>query len=318
MEKIRYIILKFIRIIYRKLSKKTWYTEEYVQLFNQEANDYIKDKIKTSKNGLMIAKFGTYELETMLYSLLDNHNFAASIDMIKCHRSIFFTDIKKHLPNMGFFPTDEKYLEKFSKLYLNDIKEIDILASYICTEHYLSKELQNVKKVNLEGYYAPFLWKNPWTYELKNKKVLVIHPFTDTIKSQYEKRKFLFKDENFLPDFKELLLLKSVQSIANNIPTEFSDWYEALDYMKSEIDKLDFDIALIGCGAYGLPLAAHIKRMNKIAIHTAGWTQILFGIYGERWLEDEKYKGFINEHWVRPSENEKPKQFSTIEKGCYW
>ena len=38
----------------------------------------------------------------------------------------------------------------------------------------------------------------------------------------------------------------------------------------------------------------------------------------ERWLEDEKYKGFINEHWVRPSENEKPKQFSTIEKGCYW
>lgn len=60
--------------------------------------------------------------------------------------------------------------------------------------------------------------------------------------------------------------------------------------MKEQNNKLDFDITLIGCGTYGLPLAARIKRMNKVAIHTAGWTQMLFGIYGERWLEDKNTK----------------------------
>ena len=37
--------------------------------------------------------------------------------------------------------------------------------------------------------------------------------------------------------------------------------------MKSEIDKKDFDIALLGCGAYGVPLAAHIKQNGKEAVY---------------------------------------------------
>lgn len=48
--------------------------------------------------------------------------------------------------------------------------------------------------------------------------------------------------------------------------------------MKDEIDKQDYDIALIGCGAYGFPLAAHIKRSGKKAIHLGGALQLLFGI----------------------------------------
>lgn len=48
--------------------------------------------------------------------------------------------------------------------------------------------------------------------------------------------------------------------------------------MKDEIDKRDYDIALIGCGAYGFPLAAHIKRSGKKAVHLGGALQLLFGI----------------------------------------
>ncbi|MBD4336261.1 hypothetical protein GUH15_09405, partial [Xanthomonas citri pv. citri] len=77
------------------------------------------------------------------------------------------------------------------------------------------------------------------------------------------------------------------------------DWFEALEYMESEISKMDFDIALIGCGAYGMCLAAHVKRMGKTAIHLAGWTQMLFGVYGKRWVEDQpEYAKFINQFWI--------------------
>ena len=46
-----------------------------------------------------------------------------------------------------------------------------------------------------------------------------------------------------------------------------------------------FDVAIIGCGAYGMPLAAMLKQAGKQAIHLGGATQLLFGIKGKRWEE---------------------------------
>lgn len=47
------------------------------------------------------------------------------------------------------------------------------------------------------------------------------------------------------------------------------------------MDKIDYDICLIGCGAYGFPLAAHAKRKGKKAVHLGGALQLLFGIKGK-------------------------------------
>ena len=77
-----------------------------------------------------------------------------------------------------------------------------------------------------------------------------MHPFSETIESQYKnKKKKLFKNSEVLPEFASLQTIKAVQSIAGN-PVGFDTWFDALDWMKSEIDKKDFDIALLGCGAY--------------------------------------------------------------------
>lgn len=48
-----------------------------------------------------------------------------------------------------------------------------------------------------------------------------------------------------------------------------------------------------------LPLAAHVKRLGKKAIHLASMTQVLFGIYGKRWQDDKEISYYINEHWVK-------------------
>ena len=163
------------------------------------------------------------------------------------------------------------------------------------------------------------MWKNPWTRILKDKKVLIVHPFTESIEFQYyNNREHIWEDSMVLPEFKELITLKAVQSIAGQ-KTQFKTWFDALHYMEDEISKLDFDIALIGCGAYGMCLAAHVKRMGKIGIHLAGWTQFLFGIYGNRWLKNQpEYAHFINKYWIRPNENERPQNAKKVEGGCYW
>lgn len=82
---------------------------------------------------------------------------------------------------------------------------------------------------------------------------------------------------------------KSVQTMCFNKDERFSDWFEALDFMYHEAMAKDFDVAIIGCGAYGFPLAAKLKRAGKIAIHLGGVTQLLFGIKGRRWENAQKY-----------------------------
>jgi hypothetical protein len=166
----------------------------------------------------------------------------------------------------------------------------------------------------------PYFSHRPWTRTLHGKVVLVIHPFAASIEAQYRKRELLFKDD-LLPGF-ALKTIKAVQSIAGEA-TEFADWFAALDSMKQQMDRADYDIALIGCGAYGLPLAAHAKRQGKKGFHIGGSLQLMFGIRGKRW-ENPNYNPFydysklVNEHWIKPAEEERPRASDKVENACYW
>lgn len=308
----------------RKLMRKSPYTNEYVQYFDQQANDYILKAINDATSGLMISKFGTIELDNVVCADVNAKGITVNgyINALHGEYSIHTEEaLAKLCNNAGFFPEEKYLISRYVSLVKEDMKEIDILGSYIKAEKYIADGLsKNCVKVNLDGYYAPFLWKSPWTQVLKGKKVLVVHPFVESIKKQYEKREFLFEDKKVLPEFERLYLIKAVQSMSGNGKnTGFSDWFEALQSMKAQMNTYDYDVALIGCGAYGMHLAAHAKRNGKIAVHLAGWTQMLFGVYGERWIKDQpEYARFINENWVRPELNEKPQGADSVEGGCYW
>ena len=88
--------------------------------------------------------------------------------------------------------------------------------------------------------------------------------------------------------------------------------------MQDQISQVDFDIAIIGAGAYGLPLAAYCKRIGKQAIQMSGATQLLFGIKGKRWDDHPVISKFYNESWVRPNSNETPTKKGKVEGGSYW
>ena len=78
--------------------------------------------------------------------------------------------------------------------------------------------------------------------------------------------------------------------------------------------EIDFDIALIGAGAYGFPLGAYAKQLGKQALHIGGALQLYFGIRGAYYDQF----GYHNEFWTRPLEEEKPKGFKKVEAGRYW
>ncbi len=303
-----------------------FYSEQYVQYYNQEANDYIFERLEhalMANEPLMISKFGTIELNCV-NCILQRRALGKAQNLLnglKGYYDYYVEDaliaLQKHA---GFFPLDINLINDYVSLVEKDMHEIDILGSYIYGEKFIKDMFaEETVFVNLNGYYAPFLWNEPWTSLLKGKKVLVVHPFTESIKHQYFlNREYLFENPDVLPEFSELILIKAVQTIAGN-PTEFDTWFDALHYMENEIDKHEYDVAIIGCGAYGMHLAAHVKRMGKIALHLAGWTQMLFGVYGKRWTTDQpEFSRFINKYWITPNESEKPKDADKVEGGCYW
>lgn len=301
------------------LQEKSIYTA-YVELFDQEANDFCYKLLESGKP-CVISKFGTIELSTLSAIKSINqkkYDYRDYIEFITRKKPTLWWEISINplCKNAGFFPNDFSLMPKYYELNLEAMKEIDALGSYIYAEKYFIRELKKAKKINIEGYYAPFLYQNPWTKILKGKKVLVIHPFEESIRNQYKRKHLIWENDDILPDF-DLKVIKAEQSI-NDEKTSFNTWFDALESMKVKMSDTDFDIALIGAGAYGMPLAAYAKHLGKQTVHLAGWTQILFGIKGKRWVDMPSVSKYMNEYWVFPMANEVPKNFKMIENGCYW
>lgn len=222
----------------------------------------------------------------------------------------------------GFFPKeyDLQALKSYYKEQTMAINALDVVINFPKKyELFLLKKYAD-SSLKWCQMLTPWMQKEYiWTLLLENKNVLVIHPFAEMIQKQYKIREKIFKDCNMLPAF-NLYVIKAVQTIADNVDDRFTTWEEALDYMTKEAAKIDFDIALIGCGAYGLPLAARIKNMGKIGIHCGGELQTYFGIRGRRWDEGfpNEMSKICNQYWVYPNEQEKVKGAEKIENGCYW
>lgn len=218
----------------------------------------------------------------------------------------------------GIFPQSLGEFSKFRAEYVQAMAQVDILGLMKCPyekeviQHHCPEALL-CELQDLEPYYHPI----PWSKYLRGLRVLVVHPFHETIMSQYKNvREKIFADPAVLPEF-DLQTIYPPQTMCGN--TEgFSSWSDALNHLKEQIGQREFDVALIGCGSYGLPSGAFVKGMGKVAIHLGGATQLLFGIRGGRWDAMPAFRLLMNDHWCRPDLKERPTDWQKAEGGCYW
>ncbi|WP_018609040.1 hypothetical protein [Uliginosibacterium gangwonense] len=330
--KLRDYAVRAAKHSYRFLVRKKFFPPE-CDMDRASANEKMYALLSMSRP-CMISRFGTTELNCI------NNYLCVKSDRTYFRKVFDYISDQTHTPwwnedhfevmslFSGIFPPSVETSERFSRRYLEDIPLIDLLGSFQYYEKFMPLSV-GVQKVQLETLY-PFFVENPWTAVLKGKRVLVVHPFDHTIREQYKRRRELFDNSDVLPDF-ELITLRAVQSVAGTT-VPYKDWFEALSYMENRISNIDFDVCILGCGAYGLPLAAHVKRMGKQAVHLGGGTQLLFGIKGKRWEEQYAkvwnyrpgqsigidYSPIFNDTWVYPAQFEKPTQANKVENACYW
>jgi hypothetical protein len=277
-------------------------------LSGEDGNSAISSHLRSNKP-FMVARIGATEL-----GVINNHISNAVNKESKWNENL----LKDIHQLSGVFPQELSIIEQFANKYINCIRSIDNLCIWNnIGENFLAEYFcPNANLLPLKSVEPYYYLNEPWSMLLAKKKVLVIHPFVETIRMQYLKRELLFPNTDVLPKF-ELLTLKAIQSLGQT-PTGYETWFDALEYMQNQIKNIDFDIAIIGAGAYGLPLAAYVKQLHKQAIHMGGATQILFGIKGKRWDTHPIISNLYNEHWVYPSDEDKPANFKNVEDGCYW
>lgn len=290
-----------------------------LMLSPSETQQVIFDKLSADKP-CMIARFGSVELQAVV-DYLNPPTLQNAFRFVKGEVPSWGyapSTMRTMRINAGFFPATKPMLDRFGKLMMDCAPMVDLLGSWRQEESMVWLYMSKATRAPLYAL-EPYYFNNPWTPALEGKKVLVVHPFEDTIRKQHEEGRYehLFADPRLTPNY-ELQTLKAVQSIAGNKPDEFGDWFQALDWMKSEIDKRDFDIAIIGCGAYGFPLAAHVKQIGKKAVHLGGAVQNLFGIWSNAVNNSPEMNSIKNEYWVRASALEVPKGIEQVENSRYW
>jgi hypothetical protein len=241
--------------------------------------------------------------------------------------SVYNADLMKSATfAAGIAAPDSRSLDRFASIYLASFPFVDIFGMHIMGMRGVKGMNRLVDRLSdpsvtftqlpyLEPWAAHAAGAQPWTQALAGKTVLVVHPFVSSIHAQYERRCKIKTVCDILADF-TLTNIKPPVTFAGS--ADASSWERNLQGLMGKVAREPFDVALIGCGAYGLPLGAFVKQLGRIAIHLGGATQMLFGIRGNRWDQRPDFVRLMDDSWVRPLESERPPGADQVEQACYW
>lgn len=270
----------------------------------EKANNVVKKMIESGKP-FALCRNGMGETDFIIQQIRDR---------------IKGTNKVNELEMAQIFDRNSGMLQQYFELMQHCYSEADIVCVWtsIAMEEYLIKHYAFKAKLTGTGIVG-VLGNDVWHSALTGKRVLVVSPFVKTMEEQYKKREYLHKDINFLPKF-ELITVEAIWWYEGGRDSRFASWFQVLDYMYEECMKKEFDIALVGCSTFSMPLVIKLKEAGKQAIQTGADLQLLFGIKGKRW-DNRLDLDLYTEHWVYlPQETQlgDVNVIDHVEGGAYW
>lgn len=270
-----------------------------VKHFNliEESNfilDYIKDD---PTKPFFLGRIGGNDFRAVMAYRQEgrNGNFTRHISETKNYCGYFDKD-----NNIEIF---YKYLETLYDCYkvsdcftnpCNTIPSHELKPSFLL--NFLKDICCNKKIVSYHYIEAIYPFLNDFKIFAEGKKILIVSPFSETIKSQYKRKDHLIKNYKY-PNFE---LITYTTPITYNTESDKIDcvntrnWNEQAELMSNDISNLEFDIALLSCSSYAMYLGRHIyKNMHKQAIYIGGVMNVFFNIKGERYNDSAFYRNIM-------------------------
>jgi hypothetical protein len=227
---------------------------------------------------------------------------------------------------------DKFDIQTYVQNYMNACKHSHLLGVWDGNMYAQASELYSIlyRVCNPNAYICahalePYYYMDSPEYKFDqvfaNKKVLVITSHQKTTETQIPIVNRIHKKTIF-HSTTEFHVYKPPQQNGGNHDTE--SWRTHFERMKRELLELKqntfpFDIALVSCGGFGMPISDYIfSDLNTSVIYVGGSLQLYFGIQGKRWDNSDEIAKHINSNWTRPLPEDLPKNPGTCEGGCYW
>jgi hypothetical protein len=284
----------------------------------------VSRNIVETKKGYAIGKIGKTAQYMMYYQmLLSKEKNRAKLKEFE--KGLEFNCLKQQ----GIFPVNNGFYLRYNQFYSQHVKNIDCLG--IC---YIPRELEIIKYYQLMSnnliFYpdqepdrsSPSNDNNCYLQYFNNKKILIICPFADLLKERAAREIFegvwsKTGKKWFYP--KKIDSLEFPYGFSSETHKMFPTAIDLFEYITSQIDRKDFDIALIGAAGLAIPLASYVKNIGKIGIDLGGALQFFFGVLGKRWRNWPTWNEiYYNEYWIDMPSRYIPKETGVCDNGAYW
>lgn len=307
--------------IINNFKSETYYFSKYNFNDNYILKKYIENKINNNSNFIIPRIAGIENNFAYIGYLIKNKEFNSNIINIINYINNNIITMKN---NAGISLLNYNDIINYSNLYLDAFNNCEYFTNWepsgnvyphISDSHNFIMDKYNNKNTIWARTFDIFNYinLNPWTLALKNKRILLISSFIDSIQNKLNIREKIY-DIDLFPGCTFILLKGPCTNETNEFSIELNLFIEEI---KNVIDN--FDIALVSCGGYGNLICNEIYKLGKSSIYIGGVLQMYFGIYGNRWItENESILDlYLNEHWSRPFENEKSNDYKNIDNYCY-
>jgi hypothetical protein len=273
-------------------------------------------------DGFAAGKLGETERALLQYPMVLDRE-ADRMRVWAFERALIF----RGLATAGLFPPDPAFYRRFTELYAERVRRLDCVGMNTTLWR---TSLDIVGFHGIEGELMSYLDQEPdrstpsdesrcWLPHLRGRRVLLVSPFARELAERATRETFEAVWAEIAKPWFHPAHVDALEFPYGYSPMTWDSFPTALNLLDDitiRIAQRDFDVAIIGAGALGIPIATFVKGMGRVGISLGGHIQPLFGVSGERWRTDEGWQHYLNEAWIDLPPEYRPDPGQTIEN--YW
>ncbi len=216
----------------------------------------------------------------------------------------------KTLLTAGIFPPEPEFHRRWCPWYAEQVRGLDSVGLF---PERLPTYVDMLAFHEIGGEVISFYDQEPdrsvptderrcWLPALRDRRVLLVSPFAGFLRERADAETFeavwaKIGKRWFGPASVDALEFPYGYSPATR--ERYATSLDLFDEITGRMAEREFDVAIIGAGGMGIPIAVFAKRLGRVGISLGGPIQPLFGVRGQRWNErDEWHRDYFNDSWV--------------------
>jgi hypothetical protein len=234
------------------------------------------------------------------------------------------------LNQLGIYPAELGFYPRFDAFWIEHLRALDCVGLY---RDRLAPSRRILTHYRVPGPPIDFHDLEPdrstpsrdgdcYLPLFRDRRVLLICPFAGLLRNRAAPEIFeavWAKTGKRWFEPRDVQALEFPYGFARTTQRQYPTVLDLFEAIRHELEARRFDVALIAAAGLAVPIAAHVKRLGKVAIDVGGHLQVVFGILGRRWRRwSDWQERYVTEAWIDMPERYRPEETGVCDDGAYW